>query len=312
MGMVTNILILFGALFVLARGAMLSTRYAVRLAENFRLSKYVIGLIVVAVISILPETFISINASLSGMPEFGLATLFGSNVADLTLVFVIIMAVTGKNIKIEKKILKNNLVYPFIFFIPILMGLNGHYSRIEGLILILTGVIFYYFELRNGLNNAPDVPVQAGGKARNFMGLLSGMIMLLLGSHLAVDEAARLAGGLGVAPILIGMLIVGIGTTIPEMLFSLHAVKQHHNSLAVGDILGTVLADGTIVVGLLALLNPFYFPQNIVYVSGVFMLLAAFILSYFLRTGRVLTRKEGLLLFAFWIVFAITEYLING
>lgn len=310
--MVTNILILFGALFVLARGAMLSTRYAVRLAENFRLSKYVIGLIVVAVISILPETFISINASLSGMPEFGLATLFGSNVADLTLVFVIIMAVTGKNIKIEKKILKNNLVYPFIFFIPILMGLNGHYSRIEGLILILTGVIFYYFELRNGLNNAPDVPVQAGGKARNFMGLLSGMIMLLLGSHLAVDEAARLAGGLGVAPILIGMLIVGIGTTIPEMLFSLHAVKQHHNSLAVGDILGTVLADGTIVVGLLALLNPFYFPQNIVYVSGVFMLLAAFILSYFLRTGRVLTRKEGLLLFAFWIVFAITEYLING
>lgn len=310
--MITNILILFGALFVLARGAMLSTRYAVRLAENFRLSKYIIGLIVVAVISILPETFISINASLSGMPEFGLATLFGSNVADLTLVFVIIMAATGKNIKIEKKILKNNLVYPFIFFIPILMGLNGHYSRIEGAILILTGVIFYYFELRNGLNNAPNVPVQAGGKARNFMGLLSGMIMLLLGSHLAVDEAARLAGGLGVAPIVIGMLIVGIGTTIPEMLFSLHAVKQHHNSLAVGDILGTVLADGTIVVGLLALLKPFYFPQNIVYVSGVFMLLAAFILSYFLRTGRVLTRKEGLLLFAFWIVFAITEYLING
>ena len=104
------------------------------------------------------------------------------------------------------------------------------------------------------------------------------------------------------------MLVVGIGTTIPELLFSLQAVRKHDDSLAVGDILGTVLAVATIVVGLLSMINLFAFPQKIIYVTGAFMLLASFVLSYFMRTGKTISKKEGVILFLIWITFVLPEY----
>lgn len=308
--MLNNILILIVSLFFVVKGATLATKYAVRLAKNCKLSKYTIGFIVVAVISILPETFVAINSSLEGLPEFGLGTLFGSNVADLTLVFAIIIAATKKNIKIENKILKNNIVYPFLFLIPLILGLDGYYSRREGAALIVAGIIFYYFASRSGPNEAPDI--KAKDKTwQNLILLLLSMALLLFGSHFTVISAANLAHNLNINPILVGMLIVGVGTTIPEMLFSLEAVKKNDDSLAVGDILGTVLADATVVVGIIALIDPFFFPKKIIYVTGVFMLLAAFILSYFMRTEKNISKKESAFLFLFWLIFVMTEYLVN-
>ena len=83
------------------------------------------------------------------------------------------------------------------------------------------------------------------------------------------------------------------------------------DSLAVGDILGTVLADATIVVGILALINPFYFPVKIVYVTGVFMVIASLILFRLMKTGHALTRTEAYLLLAFWLFFVLVEYIVN-
>src|SRR3989339_588182 len=308
--MIQNIFILSVALFLLIKGAMLATKYAVRLAENFQLSKYVVGLIIVAVISILPETFIAINSSLAGIPAFGLGTLFGSNVADLTLVFVIIIVLSGRNIKIESKILKNNIIYPFLFLIPIILGFDGYYSRLEGSALIVAGLVFYYFAFRSGLDD-PSFIKKDDKRFKNAIFLIASMALLLIGAHFTVSSAVNLAHNLGITPILIGMLVVGVGTTIPELLFSLQAVKKHDDSLAIGDVLGTVLADATVVVGIIALLNPFFFPQKIIYVTGTFMLLAAFILSYFMRTEKTISKKEAVFLFIFWIIFVLTEYFVN-
>lgn len=308
--MFEHIFILAVSIVLIVRGATLSTKYAVRLAESFHLSKFIVGLMVVAVISILPETFVAISSSLAGIPEFGLGTLFGSNVADLTLVFAMVIAVSGRGIKIDKTILKNAAVYPFVFLVPLAMGLNGHFSRMEGVALILLGLVFYYFELRDNKNNEKAEKRHKEQPYKNALLLLLGMALLLVGAHFTVDSASELALLAGVSPVLIGMLIVGIGTTIPELLFSLKAVRNHDGPLAVGDILGTVLADATIVVGILAVISPFEFPQTIIYVTGAFMLVASVVLTYFMRSGRVLSKKEGALLLIFWAIFAITEYLI--
>jgi cation:H+ antiporter len=308
--MLQDLFILTISLLLVIKGAMLATKYAIVLAENFQLSRYVIGFIVVAVISILPETFISINSSLEGNPAFGLGTLFGGNVADLSLVVAIIIALSGRDIKIESKILKNNIVYPFLFLIPIILGFDGYYSRLEGASLIIVGLIFYYFAFKNNPEEVPKLKNDHNSR-KNLILLLLSMAILLVGAHFTVTSATALASDLGVSPILIGMLIVGLGTTMPEMLFSLAALKKHNDSLAIGDILGTVLADGTIVVGILATINPFFFPQKIVYVTGSFMFVAACILSFFMRTGKTISKKESIFLFLFWIIFVMTEYLIN-
>jgi cation:H+ antiporter len=304
--MLLNLFILAISLFLLIKGATLSTRFAVKVAESFKLSKYVVGFIIVAVISILPETLISINSAIAGVPSLGLGTLFGSNVADLTLVFALIIFITKKKIKVESKILKNNIIYPFILLVPIILGIDGYYSRIEGISLLIIGLIFYYFAFKN--NDEPRIEkVSKNDRGKYIFLLLISMTILLIGSHFAVTSTAHLASNIGISPIIIGIFILGLGSTIPELLFSIKSVKKDDDSLAIGDLLGTVLADATIVVGILALISPFNFPIKIVYVTGVFMVISSFLLFYFMKSGKTLTKSESFILFIFWIVFILTE-----
>jgi len=141
--MINNLFIFIVALFMVIKGATLATKYAALLAESYRLSKYTVGFIIVAVILILPETLISINSALVGISSFGLGMLFGSNIADLTLIFAIIILFAGRGLKIESKILKNHAVYPFILLLPLILGFDGQYSRLEGVALIIAGAVFY-------------------------------------------------------------------------------------------------------------------------------------------------------------------------
>lgn len=309
--MLNDLFILSISIFLIIKGATMATKYSAQLAENYKLSKYIVGFIIVAVISILPETLISINSAIEGVPEMGLGTLFGSNVADLTLVFAIIVALSGRSISIDSKILKNNILYPLLLIIPITLGIDGHYSRLEGLSLILTGVIFYIMAFKNSIDEEVLEPIKKEGRKKNIIFLILSMAILLLGSHFIVTSSTGIANYLGINPIFIGIFIIGLGTVIPELIFSLKSVKKDNDSLAVGDILGTVLADATIVVGILSLINPFDFPKKIIYVSGLFMIIASFLLFYFMKSGKTLSKKESFLLLLFWALFIIIEFSIN-
>ncbi|MFA7201613.1 MAG: hypothetical protein WC099_01275 [Candidatus Paceibacterota bacterium] len=309
--MINNIFIFVVALFFVLRGATLATKYAAKLAESYHLSKYTVGFIIIAIISILPETLISLNSALEGMPSFGLGMLFGSNIADLTLIFAIITFFAGRDLKIESKILKNQTIYPFLLIIPLILGLDGKFSRIEGIALIIAGGVFYYMALKR---DHSDVVAEHthNGRFKNFSMLILSMVLMLIGSHFTVTSATDLAHTLGINPILIGMLVVGLGTTIPELFFSMKSVKAKDDSLAIGDVLGTVLADATIVVGLLALVNPFSFPQKIIYITGIFMVAASLILFHFMRSGKNISKREAYILLMFWVVFVLVEFIANS
>lgn len=289
----------------------MATKHSAKLAENFNLSKYIVGFIIVAIISILPEAFISINSAITGLPSFGLGVLFGSNVADLTIIFAIIVAVSQRGIKIKSRILKNIYTYPLILLFPLMLGLNGHYSRREGLALIVAGIAFYYMTLKDSAETNIISKSDSGNQIKNSLYLLASMAILLIGSHFTVTSAISLATIFKVSPILIGMLLVGLGTTLPELFFSLKAVKKDDDDLAVGDILGTVLADATILVGAVALISPFDFPKKIIYVTGLFMVGASIIVLQFMRSGQTLSKKESYWLFMYWIIFVLTEFLIS-
>jgi len=308
--MIENLLIFAFSLFLVVKSANMATKYSAKLAEHFSISRYVIGFVIVAFIAILPETIISINSALQGIPEFGLGTLFGSNIADLTLIFAVLILLSGRGMKIESKVLKNVRLYPFFLLLPIIFGLNGHFSRIEGVALIISGALFYYLVFRNGTESS-KVFSNGDGKYKNIFLLLFAMALLLVGAHFTVSSATELAHALNITPILIGMLVVSLGTTMPELFYSLKALKKKEDDLAVGDILGSVLADATIVIGILAVISPFYFPVKIVYITGTFMIVSSLILLKFMRSGRTITKKEGLMLLAFWVAYAVIEFIVN-
>ena len=308
--MVENFLIFAFSLFLVVKGATLATKYSAKLAEHFSISKYIIGFVVVAFISILPETLISVNAAITGIPEFGLGTLFGSNIADLTLIFAILILVSKRGLKVESKVLKNIRLYPFFLLLPILLGLDGHYSRIEGAALILSGAIFYYQVFKNGIEGSL-VYRKGDGKFKDAAFLVFAMVLLLIGSHFTVVSATDIASAFSISPILIGLLIVSLGTTMPELFYSIKALRKEEDGLAIGDIMGSVLADATVVIGILALINPFYFPTKIIYVTGIFMLFTSLVLLRFMRSGQTVTRREGFILLGFWGAYALIEIIFS-
>ena len=311
--MILQILIFAVSIFLIIRGATLSTKFSGRIAKSFNLSNYIVGFLIVAVISIIPETFVAINSAISGVPSMGLGTIFGSNIADLTLVFAIVVLVAGRSLKIESKILKSNLIYPFFFLIPIALGIDGAYNRGEGLCLIIAGVIFYYLafhQSQEGEEKKSKIKFDKKIK-KDILYFVLSLLALLVGSHFIVESGVKIAEYLTISPAVIGLFFIGLGTVIPELLFSISAVKKDQDSLAIGDLLGTVLADATILVGLIAFIKPFEFPIKIIYIAGIFMFAAAFMLYYLMRSGKILSKREGYLLILFWLIFVLMEVTIH-
>lgn len=305
-----NLSIFLFLLFLVIKSADFATHYSTLLAKSFRISKYILGFIVVAVISILPETFISISSALQGVPSLGLGTLFGSNVADLTLVFVIIIFVAKEEIKVESKILTNRFLYIAVMAVPLIFGFNGYYSRIEGLILITLGALLHFWLVYKEKSKKQSArKIKRPFSIKEFILLLIFLAVLIIASHYTVVFGIEIASNFHLNPTFIGMFMVGIGTTLPELMFSLRALKKHQDGLAVGDILGTVASDATIVVGIIALINPFFFNPKIIYVTGVFMFVAVVMLFSFMNTGKKISKKEALVLIIFYLLFMLTEYI---
>jgi cation:H+ antiporter len=308
-----NFLWLILALLLVVKSADYSIRYSARLALGLKLSKYTVGFTIIAAISVLPETLIAISSALQNIPSFGLGALLGSNVADLSFVFAMVVLITGRGLKIESEILKNRLYYIGVLAAPILFGLNGYYSRLEGASLIAIGLSFYIFVLRrNRYDKSSDFSkVHFFTTLKNLFFLVLSLAALLLGAYLTVKFSVASAKLIGISPIFLALL-VGLGTCLPELSFSLKAAKHNHGNLALGDILGTVITDATIIVGILSLIKPFAFDQKIIFINGLFMLFAIILLTYFMKTGKVLTKSESLLLLLFYLLFVLTEFAAGG
>jgi cation:H+ antiporter len=298
------------SLVLLVAGATFATRSAAQLSASLGLSKYTVGLLIVAVISILPEGFVAVNSALRGVPSFGLGTLLGSNVADLTLVFALVVLLCGRAVRVQSRILTNNRSYPLLLVLPVTLGWNGHYSRAEGVVLVIIGMLFYYRAFRSGLHQMGSA-TPGTGRLKHFALLLAGVAMLVAGSNFTIASAVELAGLLRINTAVIGMLLVGLGTTLPELAFAVSAVKKQEDDLAIGDILGTVFADATLLVGVIALIGPFYFPAQIVHVAGGFMIAGSVFLGIFMNSERMLTKREAAALIGFWLAFVAVEITTN-
>lgn len=297
-------------MFLVIKSAEYAIKYSLKISSGLKIPKYIVGFLLIAVISALPETFIGINSALQGTPSFGLGTLFGANVADLTIVFAIAIFLCSRSLTVKSKIIKHEFLYIFMITLPVLFGLNGLYSRWEGAILILAGLYFYY--LLFWRNRKTYFQNDGYFPWKYFSFLLLSLMALLASANFTVKFGVSFAESIQIHPVLIGIFFVGLGTTLPELFFSIKAIRQNHDELAIGDIFGMVITDSTIVVGLMAMISPFYFNPKIVYITGGFMVLASIILLRFMRTGKSLNRKEAVILVLFYLLFILAEFYANN
>lgn len=297
------------SLVLVAKSADSAMGYSSRIAKDLNISKHLVGFLIIAIISVIPELSISVISSLKNESSFALGTLFGSNVADLTLIMAIIILFAHRSVKVKSKIVNNGYLYLLTMSVPLLLGLDGIYGRGEGVVLIGLGILFYYWLLKKDREIYNEV--RYSFSVKNLLFLIGSMALLLIGAYLTVEHGIQLAHRLNIPPVLVGLFGVSLGTTLPELFFSVKAVRKHQDELALGDILGTVISDAVIVVGLIALINPFEFPVKIVYLTGIFMITAAALLFHLMRTDRSLSTREALLLIAFYLGFICAESYFN-
>jgi cation:H+ antiporter len=186
-------------------------------------------------------------------------------------------------------------------------------SRRDGIILILLGSLFFFriYSSSNRFHRKFN-HIKKESFFKSILFLLISLGVILLSAFFTVKFAVNFANDIKIPPILIGLTIIAIGTCLPELIFSIKAVRKNHDSLALGDILGTVVTDATVILGLVALISPFsYNPINI-YTTGTAMFLAGVFVVSFMKSDKSINKIEGLILIFIYIAFLFIEFFVNN
>ncbi len=300
-----SVILLILSLFLVVRGARLVVKHAPALALFFGMSEFLTGFLVIGVISVFPELSIAVISGLQGVPALGLGTLFGSNVADLTLVLGIAALFAHKGLKVRSDFLKDDLILISPLLLPVLLGLDGEFSQFDGSILITAGLLLFAFLYRRDKRTPWEDKVFPS--AENFYksaALFSaGLAVLIGGAYATVVFAGKISGFLALPEVLMGISFITLGTLLPELSFSIKAAQENKGELILGDILGIVITDITLVLGILAVLSPFTFAPQLVAITGFAMVFAAFISLNFMKSGRLLSKTEGVVLILLYVLF---------
>lgn len=300
-------------LVILVKCAGYSIKYSSKIAKAMHWPEFIVSFFIIAIVSVLPEATISIMSAMQGDSELGLGTLLGSNVADLTLVFGIVALFSSKGIKVKSKILQDNFFYLVLLLFPLLLGFDGKLSRIDGGILLVVGILFFYKIYRESKRFSKKF-TQAKKEpfAKSIALLVLSLAVLLTSAFFTVKYVENFAYDIKIPAMLIGVTVLALATCLPELIFSIKAIRKNHDELAMGDILGTVITDGTILLGIIALINPFEYSPYKMYILGGAVFLAAIFAFTFMKSDKSINKKEGLLLIFFYILFLCIQFLINN
>jgi cation:H+ antiporter len=310
--------LLFGAgIVLLIWGADLLVRGAAHLAAMIGMSPLVIGLTVVAMGTSAPELAVSLRAALVGQADLTLGNVVGSNIANVLLILG--LAAVAAPLLVAARVLQREV--PTMIGVSLLLWLlaaDGALNRLDGLVLVGALVLFLSLTLMlerraAGGSVTPAAPAheqQRGGVLRNFGLLLGGLILLVAGAQWLVDGAVAFARTLGVSELVIGLTVVAVGTSLPEIATSVLASLRGEREIAVGNVVGSNIINILGVLGVTTLLSPgpITVPASaLVFDIPVMVATAVACLPIFF-SGRMIARWEGALFLGYYIAY--TGYLV--
>ncbi|TDO99888.1 calcium/sodium antiporter [Marinomonas balearica] len=234
--------------------------HAALVAEKLNVSPIIIGVTLVALGTSAPEMVVSAIASLDNAPEIAIGNVLGSNIANIALVFGATLLFSS--IPISGTLIKKEI--PLVVGITLLTGalfLDGHLSSFDGIILIISFIIALVLLLKGGKESKEelldDLPEDDGKSVFYSLTIaILGLIVLVLSSKVLVWGAVGIATSLGISELVIGLTIVAIGTSLPELAASITSVKKGHHDIAIGNVLGSNLFNLATVLPMPAILAP--------------------------------------------------------
>lgn len=288
-------------------------------AKHFGMSPLLIGMVIVGFGTSAPEMVVSVMSAMNGNPGIALGNAYGSNITNIALILGVTALISP--IVVQKDVVKKEM--------PILLGvtalaivqlLDGHLSAIDGLILLLTLGGYMIFTVMSHLRGAAEVMEEVAEEMEHgqlplkkaLLTMFGGLVILVLSSRLLVWGAVEIAKGLGVSDLIIGLTVVAVGTSLPELASSIAAARKGEHDIAVGNIVGSNMFNTLAVVGLASVISPMAVEPAILYRDVLIMTIITIVLFFFCKgkngaTG-VITRQKGMIFLATYVAY--TLYLI--
>lgn len=292
------VLLIFGIVVILKSADWL-TNGAVGLATKLGISQIVIGLTIVAIGTSMPEFFVSIVSAIKETPDLAVGNIVGSNIFNVLL--IVGVAATVAPIAIQRATVRRDIPIAIVASIMLtFMMLDDNISRIDALILFAAFIAFIWITLRNSKNdtNEKDASTEKVIPTwKSVLFIIFGLVGLVLGSNIFVDNASSLAHGWGISDAIIGLTIVAGGTSLPELATSAVAARKGDSGIAIGNVLGSNVFNILMILGLTGIISPMHI-QNITYIDMAVMVISMALFWLFSFTKLRVERWEGCVLIA--------------
>jgi len=301
-------LILIGFILLILGGNWL-LKSAISISLGLKIPKIIIGMTVVSFATSAPELIVSINSAVNGYPDLALGNVIGSNIANLALVLGVTLLIAEMDV--QKSFFTTNWPVMMVASLLLFFFLRNDYliTDFEGLILVLFLISFlvYLFRFQN-YDIIDDLPedVDLLPAYKTFTLFILGSVGLWGGSEMLITGATDLAITLGVGERLIGVTVVSVGTSIPELAASIIAVLKKEKAISLGNLVGSNIFNILAVVGITSLITPIPANDHVIYTNDIYwMLLASMVLPILVLLPKKmeLKRKSGIILLLLYVVF---------
>jgi cation:H+ antiporter len=285
------------AMGVLIWGADLLIDQSERIALKFNIPEFIIGATLIALGTSLPEMAASIAASVSNKPDIAIANVIGSNILNITLVLAAVFLIATKINPSRDFFAKDSIwaLVPVLVFI--LMILDGMITRFDASLLLLLMGAYLVFLLQDAKNipeeDFEDLDIGTFSWTKSIPILLGGFVLVIVGAHFTVESASDIAKSFGISEWIIGIIMVSLGTSLPELVVSISAAVKGKVDLAIGNIIGSNMANTTVVLGAAALTKPMSIDAP-AYIFDIATMIVATLILVFITANKLYNKSAGI------------------
>ena len=289
---------------LLIKGADFFVEGSSSLAQILKVPSVIIGLTIVAMGTSAPEASVSINAALAGSNDIAISNIVGSNIFNGLVVVggCAFLSSFQTNSDILKRDMPLNILVTFILF---LMFLDGKLSRTEGYILF-AGMILYIASMIYHVikNKEEENPEKILSLPKSILYIIAGLAAVIFGGDLFVDNACIIATNFGVSQNFIGLTIVAVGTSLPELVTSIVATKKGDSGLALGNAIGSNLFNILFILGFSAIISPLHVLNESI-IDCVILLASSILLFIFAKTKQQMSKIEGGICIVLYLTYIV-------
>lgn len=313
--MIFQIILFFIGLAGLYFGAEWLVRGASRFARSFNIKPVVIGLTIVAFGTSTPELVTSVIAGVRHLNDIAIGNIVGSNIANIGLILGLSALV--QPLKVNMKLISREMpIVVGISLLLYLMGWDGILSRQEGVVLLGGIFVYTFYVYRVALKEAKDIEkeylefeefagITRDGVVRDILWIILGLGALVGGAHLLVHSSIYIARVFGISELVIGLTVIAVGTSLPELATSLVATIRKESDISISNVLGSNIFNILAILGIAAIIQPLQVNTLSLRIDMPVMLLFGILLIPMLTWKFVLTRFQGFLLLAGYVIYVV-------